>query len=413
MKILALALLISLCVAYEDWSLTWTANSTQAYGGYGDSTGSCTFTGKWTQADMTLEGEISCTGLKGNVTAVHLHDVTKSYSVTYNTGNPLADIGVTVPADPTVFPYSYKATLTKTDSIDAICNDQTYWNVHTTYDSYGEVRANIVNMIAICNIKGYTPDGSLQTYGAEEPDTGVEVQSFCSTGYGEALVGTGGAVFQVCWDQPSSTLTFSGVTFGLTSEVYGIYIYYPDDTSYFIYLSSYSFPYDCPFSFRYTGVTDWQLAKIASKNAYVVIETYDNTNGEVQVDIDPSTDFPVSKATCRPYTEPLPTTPLTCYYGTDDYKYEYECGSADQFCAIYASAGYETKTCSTWSYCYDCDCGADVETDIPTYGYACCDTSYCNALSLDLLNCIDDAGSAISGGLLVTLFVALISIWFN
>jgi len=368
---------------------------------------------------MTIDGSITCTNLKGNATAMHIHDCTSSYSVTYNTGGVLGDIVIPTPADPNAWPWTFSAKLATKDSINAICNDQTYLNVHTTYDANGEVRANFVNKKAMCNIPKYAADGTVYVYGATDGLTGIALPDFCLGGiFGIATVGTGNCFFQICWEQATAILTISGNCYGLTSDVYGIYVYFPDDSSsYFMYVSGYTFPQECPFSFHYTGVTEWQLAKMISQKAYITVETYDNTNGEIQIDVKPvdgsDSVFPTWKSVCYPRTGDLPKDPLTCYYGYDSNQYSYDCTSADQLCAIYASAGDEVKTCSTWSYCYSCDCGADVSTDLPSFGYACCDTSYCNIVSLDVLFCLTDGSSLIPGGLLVTLFVALLTKWFN
>jgi hypothetical protein len=363
---------------------------------------------------MTLEGTITCTGLTGNITAVHVHDVTKSYAIVYNTGSPLADIMITVGADPTA-PISYKAVLTKTDSIDAICNDQCYWNVHTTYEGNGEVRANMVDMRAHCNIDKYADDGTVTVYGVA-PTTGLPVPDFCGTVRGFAVKGTGNCKFTVCWDQAASTVTFSGVCYGFTSDVYGIDVYFPDDSSYFLYLASYRFPTDCPFSFRYSSIDDFDLAKIISKRSWILIDSYDGTE-QVQVDLTSSTDYQdyyTGDDVCVPYVTGLPEKALTCLSGTNDYNIEYELSSTDYLCSIYDYAGTDTLSYNSWSSCYICTCGADLEKTLPVGGSVCCATDNCNKGDADDLYCIFGAGgSMLSGGLMVALFAALITIWFN
>jgi hypothetical protein len=426
MKILAvLAILISLCCAQLDFTTTSTANATQASSGSytRDSTGSCDITLTYTAATTTLSGEITCTGLKGNLTAVHFHDVSSSYTVTYNTGSVLDDISkIVIPADPTAFPIKFSIVVPATStSIKSLCNDQVYSNFHTTYDPNGEVRANHVGMRAICYAEKYAADGNVYTYGPTDGLTGIAIPDFCLGGIqGTAKVGTGNCNIQVCWEQATSILTISGNCYGLTSDVYGIYVYYPnDDTSYFMYISGYTFPQTCPFSFHYTGVTEWQLAKFISTVAYINFETSTNTNGEIEVTLVPSsasdTVFPTWKSVCYPRTDAgkLPETPLSCYYGVDSSQYSTDCTAADQLCGIYATAGGEYKNCISWTYCYTCDCGADVDKDLPTYGYACCDVSLCNIVSVSTLFCITGGSSLIPGGLLVTLFVALLTKWFN
>jgi len=359
---------------------------------------------------MTIEGTIKCTGLTGNITAVHIHDVTKSYAIVYNNGDPLADIVITVGADPTA-DISYKAVLTKTDSIDAICNDQCYWNIHTTYDGAGEVRANMVNMRAYCNFATYATDGTVSISDII-PTTGIPVQDFCGTVIGYAVKGTGNCQIQVCWDQVATTLTFSGVCYGFTSDIYGIDVYYPDDSGYFLYLSSYSFPTDCPFSFRYSSIDVFEIAKILSKRSYLTIDSYDGTE-TVQVDLTSPTGYPESKATCVPFVSTLPDEALSCLVGSDSYSYETQTGSTDYLCSTYTYAdGTKSYSYNLWSSCYVCPCGADLtDTNVlPASSYVCCDTDNCNDNSQFL--CIG-AGSVLSAGFMVALFAALISLWFN
>jgi len=149
MKILVvLALLFSVCVAVVDFTYSSVANSTQCYNTYyPDSPGTCTMDLTYTSASNTLAGTFSCTGLKGNITAAHFHDVGTTSSITYNTGNVIADCPITVNADGVSGSCSCKfADMT---TMNALCADQLYINYHSTYDSLGEVRGNNVNMAPI------------------------------------------------------------------------------------------------------------------------------------------------------------------------------------------------------------------------------------------------------------------------
>lgn len=180
MKILiVLALLFSLCTAYEDFSFDSVANTTQAYGAKQDFTSkaNCVFTQSYTNADTTLQGTFTCSNLQGNVTMAHLHNVGSS-TLTYTSGAAvLGDCPVTINADQQS--GSFKCVFAAGSiTMDALCNDQTYWNVHTTFDPAGEVRCNLVSMQPICNIKGGVAlDGEAVLFGAD-PTTGVLVKAF-------------------------------------------------------------------------------------------------------------------------------------------------------------------------------------------------------------------------------------------
>jgi hypothetical protein len=425
MKILAvLALFFALCATQSvDFSTSVVANSSQAYSvTYDDSTGSCTADLKYTAADKKISGSGSCTGLKGNITLTHIHCVDDGYSVTYNNGNPITEC--TVKPDAATATYTVDCdfgTAATTDSIDAICASRCYLNIHTDYEPNGEVRSNLVNFKSLC-LFGDTPiplDGTV-VVADDTPDTGVKVASFCIglTAVQKAGVtgSNAGGYMTCCWDAGKQTLTLSGVFYGITNYIYGIYVELEGESSYFLYVSSSGFKSDVPFAFVQKA-DEWEVAKFTSSNAYITIDTSDYSSGELEIYITPSgqTGFPGNKGTCRPATPKIDDTrSLTCWYGVDSSQYEYTC-SAGQFCAVSESAGYDYKSCTSIDYCYTCDCGVDYEANLPTFGYACCDTDYCNVGSLGVQYCIlttDGAGS-IPVGLLVSLFVALLMKWFN
>jgi len=415
MKIFALiTLLFSLCTAYEDWTLVSFANSTQSLGYYSDSPGNCTVTSTYTASTNTLAGSFTCVGLKSNVTSAHIHDVTSSYSVTTTTGALFADCPITINTDGVS--GSFSCAFKDNVIIDAICNDQCYWNFHTDADAQGEVRSNMVNMRPLCNVKGGVPlDGVVVTVGTA-PATGIRVADFYVGYIGTTLAGTGGGYAYVSWDSVAQVLTVSGCFYGLTSEVDYIYLYYKDDEgSSFYTISIATFPSGRPFSFRTSYFTEWNLAKITSGEAYILLETYDNSAGEIQFDIS-STTFPSFDSKCYPATGLKfdDTVTLKCQYGSSTYSYESTCSAGD-FCSVSETAGIDTKSCSSLNYCYQCGCGAE-EADLPTSGaQVCCDLDNCNTLSLALIGCIPGTGGAetISSALLVSLFVALFMKWFN
>jgi len=409
MKILAvLALLITLSSAYVDWTYDSIANGTQSEGYTSDSPGTCTISQKYVATTNTLSGTFTCSGLNKNVTAAHIHDCGSLSSVTTTTGNVLADCSITVNADG--LSGTFNCVFKDTTTIDAICNDQCYWNFHTDYDTLGEVRANLVNMRSICNLGGIvTLDGSVTTVG-NAPDTGIRVPDFYVGFIGATLKGTGGAYFVLSWDSVNQVLTVSGCTYGLTSDIDYMYAYYTDDDGTSFYTVSVStFPTGRPFSFRSYYISHWILARFTSSKSNIVIQTYTNTAGEIQADL-VSTDFPSFSGNCVPYTglKYDATKVLNCQYGSDSYSYDYAC-PAGYYCAI---SDLETKFCSTQDYCYNCDCGA-AGTDLPSTGYACCDFDNCNKLSLALLSCITGSGSTISVGVFISLFAVLFMKWFN
>jgi hypothetical protein len=422
MKILAvLTFLIALCAAQQDFTYTFTANATQTVSVYNDdSPGSCTGTLTYTATDKKLVGTATSTGLKGNITACHIHAADDGYSVTVNNGSPLPECTCTSDAAQTLTIACDFSTATDTKSIDALCGDRGYVNIHTDYEPNGELRANLVGLNAKCLFKDFVPDDGVVVVADTTPDTGVMVASFCTTFFTTPKTGVtsnAGGFVVICWDSSKGTLTFSGVFYGLTSDIYSITVSLSGESSYFLYITGSSFAADVPFAFVQKGVTDWNLAKLCSTEAYINVNTYDYTDGELIVVITPkdgSTGFPANKAVCRPATPKIDdTTSLKCWYGFDSTQYEYTC-SAGQFCSVEKSGGYDYKSCSSLDYCYTCDCGVDYEAELPTFGVACCTFDYCNVGSVGLQYCLIGSGAgSISVGLLVSLFVALLMKWFN
>jgi hypothetical protein len=375
------------------------------------SPGVCDFPCSYVAASQTLSCTMTCTGLVGNVTAVHFHDVTSSYSVTYNNGNPVAELPWTQDATGA---WSVSGTGLIAAVLGAMCNDQWYLNVHTTDEPNGEVRANMVGMTPTCYISGYVADGTATLYGVAPTDG--TIQNFCISYIGVSTVtgATGNCECTCCWNGVDQ-ITLSGVCYGLTSDIDEITANYPDDTYEFISFSYYDFPVDCPFSFRYVSTDlEWTLAKLTSGKTDIVVATVNNIDGEVTVTFTgDGADFPVSTKPCRPYTGDVPTDTLECYFGYDDFQTNYDCSYPGYLCAIEDFAGDEYKTCTSYNYCYDCDCGASITDDLPLSGSACCDFSNCNIVSLDVLNCLGDSASLMSSAILFALFGTLIMIWLN
>jgi hypothetical protein len=310
--------------------------------------------------------------------------------------------------------WSFNAAGVDPKIMGALCNDQYYLNVHTTDEPNGEVRANCVGMAVTCNIKDYVADGTATTYGVEPADG--TVQNFCITYIGSPVAGsTGNCEITGCWNGIDQ-ITISGCCYGLTSDVDEITCNYPEDTYEYISFSYYDFPSGCPFSFRYISTDEWIIAKFTSGKSTIDVTTAASNTVEIIVDIvGEGADFPVSTKPCRPYTGDVPAAgePLDCYFGYDDYQTSSACSYDGYLCAIYDFVGDEYKTCISYNYCYDCDCGASVVDDLPSSGYACCDFTDCNAVSLDVLNCIGGSASFMSSAILFALFGTLIMIWFN
>jgi len=410
MKILSvLVLLFALCSAYEDWTRSFTANETQAYSYHLNpaSTASCAITLTYVDATKVLDGTMTCTDLKDNITAMHYHD-SSSYNIVTDIGAVVTDLVFTIPADPTVFPYTWSHTLTQAQA-DALCGDNYYINVHTIAQSGGEVRVNLVGMGVTCNIKDYT--GAITSYGEAPTDGGIP--PFCGDFIGGAVDGTteGGCYVTLCYD--GSDFIASGVCYGLIDISYA-YIYYEYDSSYLYYLSSSTFPADCPFSFRVSSYSDYYIAKMVSDRASFTVT---NTAGEeFKIGFTPADDeaFPANTKPCYPGTPEVTETALTCEYEYASFEYDDEVCSIGEVCGVYSIGDYDYRGCVSPSSCYTCSCTADYETEAAGY-YACCSTDNCNSVSQAVLFCLtsEDSASSFSSGLFVAFFLALIMKWFN
>jgi len=349
------------------------------------------------------------------------HCAGDGYSVTYNTGGIVTECPITI--DPVTgtgtVPCDFSAA-TAVASLNSLCADNCYLNIHTSYEANGEVRSNFVGLTALCLIKDYVPEDGVVVVAGDAPDTGVMVASFCATFTATQKSGvTGsnaGGYMTICWNSKKDTLTFSGIFYGIQSTIYGIYVTLTGESSYFGYLSSSGFQSGTPFAFVEENVNDWYLAKLTSLSAYITVDTSDYPDGELEIYIAPAdgkTGFPSNEAICRPNVPEIDDTrTLTCWYGIDSSQYEYTCSSG-QFCSVYESSGYDYKSCTSVDYCYTCDCGADYEAELPAFGAACCTTDYCNVGSLGVQFCLFSGAGSIPAGLLVSLFVALLMKWFN
>jgi len=420
MKILiVLALLFSLCcAAYQDFTYTSVANSTQCYSTYyPDSPGTCTFDLTYTSADTTLKGTFTCTNLKGNVSAAHFHDVGTTSSLTYNTGSVITDCVITVNAD--MVSGSCNCVFTTTTTMDALCADQLYLNYHTAYDSLGEVRSNLVSMAPLCHVKGGVALDGTVVIVTDAPTTGVTVDSFYIGGQISETVG--GGYFYVSWIASTQTVIVSGILYGQPSSISTIYIYYPLDGSSSLGLYSYyTFPSDCPFSFKSYSISLWTLAKLASGLATINVTLTDGTM--VSYSITSSKNFPQDSSPCRPYVSAKLSSSLTCQNGYTSTGFatspsDYDCTDITYYCGVYPYSDYNSLTCTYYSNCYECDCTAS-ESDLPLGGAVCCDTTNCNLLGFSGVNCFTGqppSGSAgnLSVGFLISLFVVVFMKWFN
>jgi len=263
----------------------------------------------------------------------------------------------------------------------------------------------ILKIIKLMELSSYGPD----------PSSGIKVQDFCGTLYAYAVPGPGAVVLQICWESATNTLTFSGVVYDFPAEISSVYATYPDYYygTFITILGTFedNLPNGSPFSYRVNSITEEDIAFIQSKKAQIFFVT---TAGD-KLELNVTSSFPASKAVCVPYTGPLPTAIIDCYYSsssTDPYPDD-ECFDTKELCSIDSTS--VNRACYTYSSCYTCACGA-VAADLPANYRACCTTDNCNVGSLATIGCTTGstgAGFMISGGLLATLFVALISIWYN
>jgi len=419
MKILAvLALLITLSSsAYVNWSLDSVANSSQIISPASDSPGTCTISQTYTVLTNTLKGTFTCTGLKGNVTAAHIHIVTNSasYSVATDDGSVAGDCVINVNADGVTgdFTSAFKDSTT----MDAICSDLAYFNFHTDAFGSGEVRANLVSMRPLCLLGSpVTPDGkAVVPADAVAPATGIRIPDFYIGFVANKVLpgGSGGAYIVFSWDSVNQILTVSGCTYGLTSNIISINAYYTDapSTSIYTLTSGYSFATGKPFSFRITGFSDWGFAEVISGKAYIGIQTVTLPTGEITADLI-SANFPSFAGKCVPYTGLTynDKVSLSCQVGTDSTHSAFTC-AAGTYCSI---DDLEIKSCSSLTSCYICECGATA-ADLPTFGYACCDKDDCNTNSLASYSCTTtpSGSTTISVGVFISLFAVLLMKWFN
>jgi hypothetical protein len=418
MKILfVLAILISLSSAYLDFSRTdIVANTTQIYGFTPTATGTCSLTLSYVESTTTVSGTVDCTGVN-NVTAIHLHNCgTTDLIYCSAPTNVLGDIPINFVG---TFPISFSAKLDKQDSIKAICENRVYLNVHTA-DDYTQVRANIVDMVGICNIKDYKGDGKIHKWGDDpkkEDTQTIKIGSFCIRKFSDApATGVEGSIyFELCWDYLEQELYISGVASALKADVSEIYLSYPFDGSYFAYISSYNFPSDAPFAFTYSP-SEFQAYKVASPITYFSVDT-DLVTDAFKVELKPADDsdnFPLPDFGCYPDTNlDYSDTAISCYTGYDSTGYDLTECSQGQVCAT--QEYYKSCVDPAYLYCYSCACDSDLDTDLSS-GYLCCDSSSCNLLGLKGLQaaiCVFGSSSMIAGGLLVTIFFALISLWIN
>jgi len=403
--LVVLALLISLCSGFQDWSYIFIANGTQAET---LSPGTCTVNAAYTDATKTLTGTFTCTGLEGNITAAHIH-YCDTYSITTNScpSSLIADCPLVPNADGAS--GTFNCVFKDYSSLTFICGDHTYWNFHTTAYAAGEVRSNIVNMEPMCNVKGgVTLDSTVSVVGIA-PTTGIMVPNFYIGILATTVTGTGGGYIFLSWDSVNQTLTVSGCFYGITSDITSLYFNYPGDATYFIYLyADFDIPSGYPFTLTYDP-SDWDLAKIISGFTTVAINTVNN-NGELTVACI-ANNYPTSTAPCNPYTVAAPTTAISCNVGLDGYTSVTTC-AAGEVCGI-DSVG--EKYCAVPNLdCYTCTCSGGVST-VPSGYYVCCNTALCNVGSFGPLGCTTPSSGAgsISFGFLVALFVAVFMKWFN
>jgi hypothetical protein len=407
------------------------ANGTQVPNSNGnpDNTVNCVFSASYAVATNTYSGSFTCTGIKSNITAVHIHNCDKSsYSYYYQypylyTCSVMPDCTITLTATGGSWSCAWPAD--NSTNIDAICNDQCYFNVHTDDYGNGEVRGNMVSMAPICNVAGGVKLDGVAVVAGVAPASGIQVPAFY---YGQFLtpVGTspGNCFFIVSFQPLNLELIISGCCWGLSSNLYSIEAYQAYDNYQADYFSETGLGIEnsVPFSFK-IPFDEFEVAlTITSKSKYVVTLYSGSDSYEYVVS---SANFPsFSGATCEPYvpTKVNPTTAYNCYKTAskpDSSSTTTSCYYTNLYCGV-GNLGDATTTNEDWDCyaldkCMTCSCGATL-ADLKS-GYAvCCEEDGCNDEEFDNYLpqfCTKSAGSNISVGFLVSLFVALFKIWFN
>jgi len=261
MKILiVLALLFSLSSAYVSFMHSVHANGTQVPNGYGNTgAGYCDFSDSYDSVTNTYSGTFTCSGIL-NVTAAHVHSCDSITQFDYVYQKPylyncpvLDECKITT----TATGGSWSCVFTNSSFMDAICNDQCYFNVHTDpyYFSNGEVRGNLVSMAPICNVAtGVKLDG-VAVVGGVAPDSGIQVPPFY---YGSFLnpadaASTGNCFYIASFQPLYSVLIISGCCWGLPDDVYSVEAFQASDNYQTDFYSSYSLSIqnDLPFSLRF------------------------------------------------------------------------------------------------------------------------------------------------------------------
>jgi len=436
MKILfVLSLLLSVSLAFNDFTVTTTANNTQCPSTQYD-TGSCTIAHTYVDSTKNLAVAFTCSGLKGNITALHLHDVGSS-DLVYNTGTVIYT--VTLPTDGSL---TFTTTWTLDDAtIQAICHGTTYWNFHTDFDGSCEVRSNLATITPLCFVSGGVPiGGNAVTVGEAPTSAGTyPYATFCG-GWSLDVIVTGGAsevdaggYFFVCYDSSTSYVYISGNIYGLdaaNNEVHGIYVTFPGETYDFV-SSYYTYNWNsgAPFSFTRSLSSVWEIAQLVSSNLNFTVETSAFSGGQFTQTVSNSA-FPTAATTttnpCHPLANyKLPAAALTCYsgYQTNDGSEnlsslkEVTCADDTYLCSIYRSGTYDYYQCiqpSYYSQAWTCSC----PFDSTSFGsnYWVCNTDRCNVFSLAFSVCfVPDASSSstLVSGVSLSLLLAFIMKWFN
>jgi hypothetical protein len=175
MYIFGVLLLVALSYSQESFVSNWKATKEQNVqtGTIYKATAGCSVVLSYDSTIDTLDVDVDCgaAGIGSPIILAHIHKVVddidplKVVPLVFATGDPAIDL---LPPPATVSPDNKISWANVTSTIDFICNDHSYLNLHTT-DSDFMVRANFVGMRTYCGRGSLPTTPALTPYGPEAP----------------------------------------------------------------------------------------------------------------------------------------------------------------------------------------------------------------------------------------------------